>query len=178
MIASEFAPAKVNLFLHVGPARADGRHPVCSLATFADVGDALPPPAPLVLAGMADTHDPHPTRTQAPESTAQLFDQDAIAVLPEIEPARRRRRLVPWVVAAAMLIAVTLAAVAIAGLRGTSVEVPGLVGLTVGEAEAAAEAAGLDAEVAESVNAPDAEGTVIAQSALSLLAKLRDQLGH
>ena len=41
MIASEFAPAKVNLFLHVGPARADGRHPVCSLATFADVGDAL-----------------------------------------------------------------------------------------------------------------------------------------
>ena len=134
-------------------------------AALADVGDALPPPAPLVLAGMADTHDPHPTRTQAPESTAQLFDQDAIVVLPDVEPARRRhRRLVPWVVAAAMLIAVSLAAVALAGLRGSSVEVPGLVGLTVAEAEAAAETAGLDAEVAESVNAPDAEGTVIAQS--------------
>ncbi|HZZ90590.1 MAG TPA: 4-(cytidine 5'-diphospho)-2-C-methyl-D-erythritol kinase [Caulobacteraceae bacterium] len=35
------APAKVNLFLHVGPLRGDGYHPVCSLATFADVGDAV-----------------------------------------------------------------------------------------------------------------------------------------
>jgi 4-diphosphocytidyl-2-C-methyl-D-erythritol kinase len=35
------APAKVNLFLHVGPLRADGYHPVCSLATFADVGDMV-----------------------------------------------------------------------------------------------------------------------------------------
>ena len=35
------APAKVNLFLHVGPLRADGYHPVCSLATFADVGDIV-----------------------------------------------------------------------------------------------------------------------------------------
>jgi 4-diphosphocytidyl-2-C-methyl-D-erythritol kinase len=35
------APAKVNLFLHVGPLRADGYHPVCSLATFADVGDVV-----------------------------------------------------------------------------------------------------------------------------------------
>lgn len=41
MIATEFAPAKVNLFLHVGPPRSDGRHPVCSLATFASVGDTL-----------------------------------------------------------------------------------------------------------------------------------------
>src|SRR5580704_4610468 len=35
------APAKVNLFLHVGPLGADGYHPVCSLATFADVGDVV-----------------------------------------------------------------------------------------------------------------------------------------
>ena len=35
------APAKVNLFLHVGPPRADGYHPVCSLATFADIGDLV-----------------------------------------------------------------------------------------------------------------------------------------
>ncbi|HEY1752097.1 MAG TPA: 4-(cytidine 5'-diphospho)-2-C-methyl-D-erythritol kinase [Caulobacteraceae bacterium] len=35
------APAKVNLFLHVGPLGADGYHPVCSLMTFADVGDLL-----------------------------------------------------------------------------------------------------------------------------------------
>jgi 4-diphosphocytidyl-2-C-methyl-D-erythritol kinase len=45
---TEFAPAKVNLFLHVGRARADGRHPVCSLVVFADVGDTLTAePAPV-----------------------------------------------------------------------------------------------------------------------------------
>ncbi len=36
-----FAPAKVNLFLHVGPVDADGYHPVASLMSFADVGDHL-----------------------------------------------------------------------------------------------------------------------------------------
>ncbi len=36
-----FAPAKLNLHLHVGPPRADGRHPLESLAVFADVGDWL-----------------------------------------------------------------------------------------------------------------------------------------
>ena len=36
-----FAPAKINLTLAVGPPRADGRHPLQSLAAFADVGDRL-----------------------------------------------------------------------------------------------------------------------------------------
>jgi len=36
-----FAPAKVNLFLHVGPVGADGYHPVCSLMAFADIGDEV-----------------------------------------------------------------------------------------------------------------------------------------
>ena len=36
-----FAPAKVNLYLHVGPLRADGFHPISSLMVFADVGDEL-----------------------------------------------------------------------------------------------------------------------------------------
>lgn len=35
------APAKVNLFLHVGPVEADGYHPLVSLVTFADVGDIV-----------------------------------------------------------------------------------------------------------------------------------------
>ena len=35
------APAKVNLFLHVGPLAADGYHPLASLVAFADVGDAV-----------------------------------------------------------------------------------------------------------------------------------------
>lgn len=40
MIA-EFAPAKVNLNLHVGPLRADGRHDLSSLIVFAGVGDVV-----------------------------------------------------------------------------------------------------------------------------------------
>jgi 4-diphosphocytidyl-2-C-methyl-D-erythritol kinase len=34
--ASISAPAKVNLYLHVGPVRGDGRHPLDSLVVFAD----------------------------------------------------------------------------------------------------------------------------------------------
>ena len=36
-----FAPAKVNLFLHVGQLQDDGYHPISSLMTFADIGDQL-----------------------------------------------------------------------------------------------------------------------------------------
>lgn len=35
------APAKVNLFLHVGPVNGDGYHPLASLVAFADVGDRV-----------------------------------------------------------------------------------------------------------------------------------------
>ncbi|WP_292030639.1 4-(cytidine 5'-diphospho)-2-C-methyl-D-erythritol kinase [Brevundimonas sp. UBA2416] len=38
---ARLAPAKVNLFLHVGPLEADGYHPLASLVAFADVGDVL-----------------------------------------------------------------------------------------------------------------------------------------
>ena len=41
MIRTALAPAKVNLFLHVGPPEADGRHGLCSLMVFADIGDQL-----------------------------------------------------------------------------------------------------------------------------------------
>lgn len=41
MSLTVFAPAKVNLLLHVGPPGADGFHPLVSLAAFADVGDRL-----------------------------------------------------------------------------------------------------------------------------------------
>jgi len=40
-VVSEHAPAKINLFLHVGERRADGFHPLQSLAVFTDAGDAL-----------------------------------------------------------------------------------------------------------------------------------------
>lgn len=35
------APAKVNLFLHVGAPGSDGFHPLSSLMAFADIGDSL-----------------------------------------------------------------------------------------------------------------------------------------
>ncbi|MCE9521806.1 MAG: 4-(cytidine 5'-diphospho)-2-C-methyl-D-erythritol kinase [Alphaproteobacteria bacterium] len=40
-VLRRFAPAKLNLFLHVGDKRADGYHDLLSLAVFADVGDWL-----------------------------------------------------------------------------------------------------------------------------------------
>jgi 4-diphosphocytidyl-2-C-methyl-D-erythritol kinase len=41
MPLQRLAPAKVNLFLHVGPLRADGYHPISSLMSFASVGDIV-----------------------------------------------------------------------------------------------------------------------------------------
>lgn len=41
MTVTVFAPAKINLTLHVGRPWADGRHPLDSLVAFADVGDVL-----------------------------------------------------------------------------------------------------------------------------------------
>lgn len=41
MTTTAFAPAKVNLYLHVAPPQPDGFHPLSSLMVFADVGDTL-----------------------------------------------------------------------------------------------------------------------------------------
>ncbi|WP_420470777.1 4-(cytidine 5'-diphospho)-2-C-methyl-D-erythritol kinase [Brevundimonas sp. FT23042] len=40
-IPAVLAPAKVNLFLHVGPLDPDGYHPLSSLVAFAEVGDRV-----------------------------------------------------------------------------------------------------------------------------------------
>ncbi len=40
-VCTEFAPAKVNLTLAVGRARADGYHPLDSLVVFSDWGDVI-----------------------------------------------------------------------------------------------------------------------------------------
>lgn len=40
-VRTALAPAKVNLFLHVGPLDAAGYHPLASLVAFADVGDRI-----------------------------------------------------------------------------------------------------------------------------------------
>ncbi len=49
---SALAPAKVNLFLHVGPVDEAGYHPLASLVAFADLGDrvAVAPSSRLSLA--------------------------------------------------------------------------------------------------------------------------------
>ncbi len=41
MLLERLAPAKVNLYLHVGPPGPDGYHPLDSLMVFADIGDRL-----------------------------------------------------------------------------------------------------------------------------------------
>lgn len=41
MSLTAFAPAKINLFLHVGAPASDGYHPLCSLMVFADLGDRV-----------------------------------------------------------------------------------------------------------------------------------------
>ncbi len=46
---TQSAPAKINLFLHVGERRADGFHPLQSLAVLTDMGDVLAiEPAPVL----------------------------------------------------------------------------------------------------------------------------------
>lgn len=40
-VRTALAPAKINLFLHVGPVDGDGYHPLDSLVAFADVGDRV-----------------------------------------------------------------------------------------------------------------------------------------
>lgn len=40
-VVEAFAPAKINLFLHVGEKREDGFHALESLVVFADLGDSL-----------------------------------------------------------------------------------------------------------------------------------------
>ncbi|MEO1252390.1 MAG: 4-(cytidine 5'-diphospho)-2-C-methyl-D-erythritol kinase [Pseudomonadota bacterium] len=41
MTVREIAPAKVNLYLHVGPPRDDGLHDIASLFVFTDAGDVV-----------------------------------------------------------------------------------------------------------------------------------------
>jgi 4-diphosphocytidyl-2-C-methyl-D-erythritol kinase len=41
MTETAFAPAKVNLYLHVAPPQPNGFHPLSSLMVFADIGDRL-----------------------------------------------------------------------------------------------------------------------------------------
>ena len=140
---------------------------------LADAGETLPPPSALVLAGMSDQADPHPTRV-ATAVPSPLFDQDATEVLtapPIVKPPSRtnrptgQRRLVPWVVGIVLLATVALAASAFARVGGaTAISVPGLVGRTEASAVAMAKHDGLTARVTGHQAAPDPAGVVVDQS--------------
>ena len=120
---------------------------------------------------MIDGPDPHPTRTAAPEPTGALFDQDADdAAAPAVVPVARHRevrRLVPFFVIAAVMVAIVLGAVAFAQISGgAQAEVPGVVGYPLDQARAQVDKAGFGVTVAHK-HAPDPTGVVIAQTPAS-----------
>jgi len=151
---------------------------------LSDAADALPPPSPLLLAGMVDRADPHPTRA-VPERTAPLFDQDAIEIVrgpreagtPATNGKGRRarrdprvkgeRRLVPWIVGLVLLVTVGIAAAALAQVgSGKEISIPGFRGLSRDQAFVLAKNSGIDLSV-HTKTAPDPAGTVIDQSPAS-----------
>jgi serine/threonine-protein kinase len=157
----------------------DDRYPDAATMrqALADVGETLPPPGPLVLAGMVDHADPHPTRIAAP-AKPPLFDQDASGdaeptlAAPQlvIDPGPQRprfvepRRLVPFVVGFVIIAVVALAASAFARVGGAqTISVPGLVGRLQTQAAQLAEERGLRLVVTAQAS-PDPSGVVIEQS--------------
>jgi serine/threonine-protein kinase len=161
-----------------GRLEPDDRYPDAATMrqALADVGETLPPPGPLVLAGMVDHADPHPTRVAAPVKPP-LFDQDAADAAAATQSApvvsvdgprppkfAEQRRLVPFVVGFVIVVVVALAATAFARVGGaTTISTPGLVGRTVEQARALAEDAGLSVTL-QSQAAPDPRNYVIDQS--------------
>jgi len=154
-----------------GRADPDDRYPDAATmrAALADAGRALPPPQPLVLAGLSgeiSTVDP----TQIGRSP-HLFDQDAPAPepVPEVRAPRKRERTpgsfrwVGAIVAAVVVLALLAAGVAVAGTGGGgTVTVPSLVGLSARNATDHAAAAGLTLKITVQTS-DDPKDVVIAQ---------------
>jgi serine/threonine-protein kinase len=152
-----------------GRADPDARYPDAATmrAALADATRALPPPQPLVLAGLdGDIGTGEPTQIGR---SSRLFDQDAPPPEPVSEAAPRPARAprsVHWVsvvVGAVLVLALAAAGVAVAGtVKGDTVAVPSLVGLTSKAATDRATAAGLSLRIVLR-NADDPKDTVIAQ---------------
>jgi len=127
-------------------------------AALVDAEDALPPSAPLSLAGIGSVvEDLHPTAL--PQSRRRAFDQDSadepdgaeIEVVdePELITVTRERGPIPWagiVVAVVATVALLAAAFALARAPGGSTAVPNVVGLSATDAEAAIQRVGLATE--------------------------------
>jgi beta-lactam-binding protein with PASTA domain/tRNA A-37 threonylcarbamoyl transferase component Bud32 len=148
-------------------------------AAISDAADTLPPPGPLVLAGMVDRADPNPTRAvQDRASGPPLFDQDApdIVVLPdpapmvESESAKERlkrtgqKRLVPLIVALVVLLTVVAAGFAVAQVRDVEpIQIPPFVGMNEAQARALARTEGVALTV-ERRQAADPKGVIFDQN--------------
>jgi serine/threonine-protein kinase len=163
-----------------GRLEPDDRYPDAGTMrqALADVGETLPPPGPLVLAGMVDRADPNPTRAVMDRAAGPpLFDQDApdIVVVPDpapmVEPetAKERlrrsgqKRLVPIIVALVVLITVVAAGFAVAQLRDVQpIQIPSFVGMTEAQAQTLARAEGVTLTV-ERREAPDPKGVIFDQ---------------
>src|SRR4029079_14315490 len=77
LIAPEELGPLVPVLERAGRIEPDERYPDAATmgAALSDAAESLPRPAPLVLAGMRDQADPHPT-TAVTQPSALLFDQD------------------------------------------------------------------------------------------------------
>jgi eukaryotic-like serine/threonine-protein kinase len=184
IVASEELGPLESVIDRVGAIDPNDRYPDAATMrqAIADAADALPPPGPLLLAGMVDKADPHPTRA-VPERAAPFFDQDAVdsgrnatittkktKSVPEpatdVVKARTpgERRMVPWIVGIVLILVVGLAAAALAQVgTGKQFSVPGLRGLSLDQATVAAKNQGFTV-TATNRTAPDPAGTVIEQT--------------
>jgi 4-diphosphocytidyl-2-C-methyl-D-erythritol kinase len=92
VIRSAFAPAKVNLYLHVGQIQPDGFHPLSSWMAFADIGDrvtARPADAPaFAVTGefAGDLADTDPAKNLVVRAAARVGDPPVQLVLDKALP--------------------------------------------------------------------------------------------
>lgn len=134
-----------------------------------DIAEQLPPPGPLVLAGLgAVGDDPHPTQVVATAVEA-LFDQDeGVAVLRRPVPVaarfpQRSRSAAPFMLGAVMAVVLSALAFVLAQpSQGTTTSVPLLVGQTETQAKQLALDRGL-LGVSALRPSDDPAGVVIAQ---------------
>ena len=139
-------------------------------AALTDAARAFPRAQPLVLPGLGPDGGGVVDPTLIGGVSTRLFDQDAPADAPDeaaaipMQHERRPRsqRLVPLVVAFAVIAALVAGGVAIASTGGGTVAVPSVVGLSLDQAKIRVATDGLTVTTVER-NADDPKGVVIAQ---------------
>jgi serine/threonine-protein kinase len=139
-------------------------------AALADAARAFPRAQPLVLPGLGADGGGVVDPTQIHGVSTRLFDQDAPADAPDeaapipLQHERRPRsqRLVPLVVAFAVIAALVAGGIAIASAGGGTVAVPSVVGLSLDQAKIRVATDGLTVTTVTR-NADDPKGVVIAQ---------------